>query len=89
MAKVIMTIAPEDGMCFEDIMSFKTINCVGIWDSTRGEFALMRQFSAYFEPLYIVGRYENLQELDNAVFEECSEHITEVFNKSNYTIELG
>ena len=88
MAKVILTIAPEDGMFFEDIMSFKTENYVGIWDNAKGSFMLMRQSGRYFEPWYLEGNYENLQELDNAVCEECDEHITEVFSGSDYNFEL-
>lgn len=88
MAKVIMTIAPEDGMCFEDIFSFKTENHVGIWDTSADKFMLIRRSGRYFEPWYLESRYENLRELDDDVFELCYEHITEVFGGTNYTIEL-
>lgn len=88
MAKVIMTIAPEDGMCFEDIFSFKTENYVGIWDTPCDKFMLIRKSSRYFEPWYLEGKYESLRELDDDVFELCEEHITEVFNRADYTITL-
>lgn len=89
MAKVIMTIAPEDGMCFEEINSFQTENYIGIFDNAEGNFMLMMKSGRYFEPWYLEDTYENLRELDDAVFELCDEHITEVFDKSDYSIELG
>lgn len=88
MAKVIMTIAPDDGMCFEDIMSFKTENHIGIWDSVKEKFMLVRESSYYFEPWYLEGYYKSLSELDEAVYNDCAEHISEVFNTSKYTITL-
>ena len=94
MAKVIMTIAPEDGMSFDSVMSFKTENHVGIWDSAEEKFMLMPKHEKYFEPWYLCdlygnGFFEDLKELDEAVYEKCEEHITDVFDRSNYTIELG
>lgn len=91
MAKVIMTIAPEDGMCFESIMSFKTENYIGIWNNATDEFMLIRQSACrgYFEPYFLEGTYDELRELDDAVYETVEEHITEVFNHSNYTFELN
>ena len=91
MAKVIMTIAPDNGMCFEDIMSFKTENYIGIWDSAEEKFMLVREFGTYFEPWYLNNNgkyYENLSELDEAVYSICDEHIEEVFDSSKYTIVL-
>ena len=90
MAKVIVTIAPEDGMCFENILSFKTENYIGIWDNVSEGFVLMRKSAIYFEPYFIGGyRLEDLKDLDDFVYEKCDEHITEVFDKSDYTIELN
>lgn len=89
MAKVIMTIAPEDDMCFDDIFSFKTENYVGVWNNSIDKFMLMRSSSRYFEPWCLDKSYDNLRELDDDVFELCDEHITEVFPEVNYTVELG
>lgn len=91
MAKVITTIAAENGMDFEDIMSFKTDDYIGIVNQVDGGFVLMRRQSAYFEPCCIEYRRcgKNLQDLDDVVFEECGEHIIEVFDHSNYAIELN
>lgn len=88
MAKVIMTIAPEDGMMFENILSFKTENYVGLWDRVLDQFILMNKSGVNFEPFYLNGIYEDLKELDDAVYTECDEHITEVFDRSDYTITL-
>lgn len=87
MAKVIKTIAPENGMDFDDIVAFKTESYIGIFDNAKGDFMLIRQFGAYFEPCYI--KYvDNLGKLDDAVFEECEEHITDVFDRSDYSLTL-
>lgn len=88
MAKVIMTIAPEDGMCFEAILSFKTENYVGIWDYEKDSFMMFRKSGKYFEPRHLK-QCENLRELDDAVCEDIDEHIMEVFDDIDYSVELG
>ena len=88
MAKVIMTIAPEGKMCFEEILSFKTENYIGIWDNPGDRFVLMKQSERFFEPWLLESEYVDLADLDNAVYEVCNEHITDVFDTSGYTIEL-
>lgn len=87
MAKVITTIAAENGMDFVDIMSFKTTNYTGIYASNEDAFVLLANSGTYFEPL-ILECCDNLKELDDIVFAKCEEHIVEVFDESNYTIEL-
>lgn len=93
MAKVITTIAAENGMDIGDILSFKTKNYIGIWDNAEEKFALMCKFGAYFEPWYLdeygSGFFYDLKSLDEVVYKKCEEHIAEVFDKSNYTIELN
>lgn len=90
MAKVIMTIAPEDDMCFDNIMSFKTESYIGLWNNVIDKFVLMNQsiYNGYFEPYTLDEDCENLRDLDEAVYELVDEHITEVFDHSNYKIEL-
>lgn len=90
MAKVIMTIAPEDDMCFDNIMSFKTESYIGLWNNVADRFMLMNRsiYNGYFEPYILEENYENLRDLDEAVYELVDEHITEVFDHSNYKIEL-
>ena len=87
MAKVITTIVADDGMNFDYIMSFKTENYIGIWDNVGEQFVLLDKSGVYFE-LRPLKDCENLKELDDAVYAEVKEHITEVFDRSDYTIEL-
>ena len=89
MAKVIITIASEDGMDFDQMMSFQTENYIGMWDCASGQFALIKKSSKYFEAWYLPpNAYTTFKELDDAIYEEIEEHITEVFKKSDYTIAL-
>ena len=89
MAKVILTIAPEDGMYFGDILSFKTDNYIGIYNNVREHFMLIRASDKYFEPYFIDEEFDSLQELDDMVFEKCDEHITDVYDTARYEISLG
>ena len=89
MAKVIMTIAPEDGMDYGDITCFKTESCIGFWDDGYGKFVLLPQSSDYFDIRWIDEYPKSLAALDDAVMEEIDEHITEVFHSQSYTIKLG
>ena len=88
MAKVVLTIAADDGMSFEQIMSFKTENHIGIWNGIEECFVLIKKRDIWFEP-WLLDKCNDLQELDNIVFEKCDEHITEVFDNSIYEIKLG
>lgn len=91
MAKVITTIASEDGMSVDEIMSFKTKNYIGIWYSACEDFFVIAKSDIEFNPIaleYVYGIYSDLREFDDKVFEKCGEHILEVFDKSNYTFTL-
>lgn len=88
MAKVITTITAEDGMDFEKIMSFNTRHYIGIYAANESTFVLLEKSSTYFEPRILQYCY-SLKELDDVVFAECQEHIMEVFDNSDYTIELN
>ena len=88
MAKVIVTIAPENDMFFEDILSFETENHIGIWSYEKDCYVLLCKSGKFYEPSYLK-KCENLRELNEAVLEECDEHIEEVFDVCNYTIKLG
>ena len=89
MAKVILTIAPEDGMFFEDILSFKTDTYVGLYDNVHEHFMLVKKSYGYFEPYFIDKEYGSLQQLDDIVFNLCEEHITDVYGTASYEFELG
>ena len=88
MAKIITTIAAEDGMNFDEILSFKTENYIGLYNAYENEYMLLEKSSFEFSPC-IVTNCDNLRELDDKVFNICDEHITEVFDENRYTIELG
>lgn len=91
MAKVIMTIAADDGMSVDEIMSFKTENYIGIWYPECADFFVMAKSDIEFNPItlgYVYGIYSDLREFDDKVFEKCGEHILEVFDKTNYTLTL-
>ena len=88
MAKVITTIAADNGMDFGSILSFKTKNYVGIWSYEKGNFVMLENSSTEFYLRNVGKDCESLQELDDEVFEEVNEHILEVFDKCEYTIEL-
>lgn len=85
MIGVINTIAPKNGMDFEDVLSFETEDYIGMWSHTNDTFILFARSDAYFNPVDL-GRCDTLGELDEAVFEECHEHIIGVSDKSNYRI---
>lgn len=88
MAKVITTIAAEDGMDFYDICSFKTENYIGIYNDTDASFTLIRRSYGTFAPTYLKS-CDSLKELDDMVYDECKEHIKEVFEDGCYTILLS
>lgn len=88
MAKVIKTIAPENGMDYSDIVCFRTENYIGFWEDGYGKFVVLSRTSSYFNIHWIDEYPKNLAALDDAVMEEINEHITEVFDKQNYSIAL-
>lgn len=88
MAKVITTIAPENGMDYGDITCFKTENYIGFWEDVYGKFVLIPQSSKYFDIRYIDEYPKSLAALDDTVMEEVNEHVTEVFDRQSYTITL-
>lgn len=91
MAKVITTIAAEDGMSVEQILSFKTENYIGIWNYNDDDYILFAKTDYEFRPVFLKYDLEDcpsLKELDDMVWEECEEHILEVFDRADYTFTL-
>ena len=88
MIKLIRTLSPENGMNFEDIMSFQTTNYVGIWNHESESFVLMAEQDNYF-CVFELHNCNNLDELDNEVYKMCEEHIIGVSSESNYRILLN
>lgn len=88
MARVITTLAAEDGTAFDDICSFETMNYIGIWNHTDNCFMLIEKMSAEFHP-YAIIECDNLEELDREVFAMYNEHIKEVYTENAYTFRLN
>lgn len=86
MAKVITTITAE-GLAFDDICSFVTENCVGIYSHNHNTFVLMQKSSYEFR-CSILPVCSNLKELDDAVYAMSDEHIEEVYESSTYEFVL-
>ena len=85
MIKLIRTLAPENGMKFEDVLSFETENYVGMYSHTDDSFILFARSDEYFNPV-VLENCNTLDELDEAVYEECNEHITGVSESCSYRI---
>lgn len=80
MAKVIKTLAVEDGLDFDNITYFETEKYVGVWSFSKSKFILIKRSNdTDFNPMDI-DNCTNLQELDDEVFRLCEEHIIEVYN---------
>lgn len=87
MVKLVRTLAPENGMHFEDICSFETMGHVGIWDHAAGAFVLLAKTEVEFHPA-LLPNCSNLDKLDDLVYAECEEHIISVSDRSTYKIVL-
>ena len=87
MVKLIRTLAPENGMHFEEICSFRTMNYIGIWNHAEDKFALVEKSGVQFDLVHLP-ICENLDELDSSVYEVCAEHIISVSDRSAFEIAL-
>jgi hypothetical protein len=87
MVKLIRTLAPENGMHFEDICSFHTMNYIGIWNHAADKYALFAKSDVEFNLVHLTF-CENLDELDDRVYAECDEHIISVSDRSTYEFAL-
>ena len=83
MVKLIRILTPENGMKFHDICSFETENCIGMYNHAEDRFVVMNQ-RGYELHLTTLPACDTLDELDNAVYESCEEHIIGVSESSNY-----
>ena len=84
---MVRTLAPENGMHFEDICSFETMGHVGIWDHEAETFVLLAKMEVEFRPAHLPN-CSNLDKLDDLVYAECDEHIISVSGRSIYKIVL-
>ena len=87
MVKLIRTLAPENGMHFDEICSFHTMNYIGIRNHAEDKFALVAKSDVEFHLVHLP-TCTDLDELDSRVFAECDEHIIAVSHKSTYEIAV-
>ena len=87
MIQLIRTLAPENGMHFDEICSFHTANYIGIWNPAEDKFALVAKHDAEFRLVHLP-ICATLDELDSRVFAECEEHIVAVSDRSTYKLAL-
>lgn len=87
MVKLIRTLAPENGMSFRDIYSFRTMNYIGIWNFEAKRFALVAKSGVEFRAVNLPA-CESLDDLDFCVYAACNEHIIWVSDKAAYSITL-
>ena len=85
--KLKRMLAPENGADFENIVSFATESYIGIWDHCSNGFLLIAKEDIEFS-CEELGNFDTLDELDDAVYIACDEHIQEVFESSAYKITL-
>ena len=85
--KLKRMLAPENGADFEHIVSFATENYIGVWDHCSNGFLLIAKEDSEFA-CEELGNFDTLDELDDAVYIACDEHIKEVFESSAYKITL-
>ena len=87
MVKLIRVFAPENGMHFDEICSFETMNYIGIWNHAEDKFALVAKSDLEFNLIHLP-ICDDLDELDGRVYAECDEHIISVSYNSTYEIAL-
>lgn len=88
MIKLKRVLAPVNGVDFNDICSFTTETCIGIYDHGREEWLLIEREAAQFDSCYL-GCPGTLEELDDAVYAIIGEHIEGVSTSSTYSFALG
>lgn len=87
MIKLIRKLVPENNISFADVLSFKTENHVGFWNEINNSFLLFPDWSCTFE-CSILPDCGTFEELDEAVYQLCEEHIDSVSYSSAYAIRL-
>lgn len=89
MSKVIRILGNEDNIDFNEITSFTTKKYIGLWDYESNNYFLVAKEDIEFHPAYLSIPVSSLDELEDAVYAECDEHIEEVFDHCNYKITLA
>lgn len=83
--RIIRTIATEGYLAYKDIRTFETEGYFGIWDHTETAFVLIPKTNFQFHRI-VLDACHTLEELDDAVFKECFEHIRFVSSSGAYSI---
>lgn len=90
MIKVTRILAPENGMSTNDINSFETKNYYGIWDHSRDRFALIKKEEIEYSSEHLSkSYYDNLQEIDDEVYELIEERIIGVSDSSSFRFTIN
>ena len=85
MIKVTRILAPENGMPTNEINSFETENYYGIWDHNLDRFALIKKKEIEYSSEHLSkSYYDNLQEIDDEVYELIEERIIGVSDSSSF-----
>lgn len=87
MIEVKRVLAPVNGVDFNDICSFTTETCIGIYDHTCEKWLLVDRESIEFSSIYIKNT-DTLEELDDAVYDAIEERIEGVSTSSAYSFAL-
>ena len=83
MIRLVRSLALENGQDFEEVFSFVTDEFIGIYDGNSNRFVMMAKSDCAFN-LTVLPHCTCLDELDEAVYEECGEHIIGVSCESRY-----
>lgn len=87
MEKVVRALRTENNMHFDEVLSFTTESYIGVWSGLHNKFVLICREDVEFNPV-LIGNPKDLQELDDAVYEECEEHIIKVSDRAYYKFTL-
>lgn len=87
MQKVIRKLIPENNMDFENICSFETESYIGIWDQRQDNYVVIAKSDCEFW-LYSLSPCDDLEDLDNKVYDLVEQHIIGVSECSNYTFRI-
>lgn len=87
MINLIRTLTPANGLEFEEICSFETEDFIGIWNHESDRFVLFARDDNEFH-LWTLPVCENLDRLDQEVYNLVEEHIIGVSDSSTYSITI-
>lgn len=89
MVKLVRTLNAENEMRFDDVIRFETDNYIGMWDYGADEGFILMPKSDTELRMSKIEPVESYQALDDAVYNDCGEHIIGVSDNSYYKIQAG